>query len=326
MFDEFLNRAAELRRRGESFAVAVVVRFEAPVSGKPGDKAIIFPDGRMWGWIAGGCSQPIVIKEALKVLAEGTPKLVRITPTPSAESKGGVVDYAMTCHGGGALDIYIEPVLAKPHVVILGRSLVAQTLAGLVKTIHFSVSVLAPGASHEDFPTADAIHNEFDLSAIPITPHTYLVVATQGEHDEEALEQALRLDLPYVAFVASKTKAQKMFEYLREHGVSAERLGRIRAPAGLAIGAVSPEEIAVSILAEIVQADRSRAQLPKPLSTAPTLMVEAKDRVCGMTVNAATAKHKSEYQGKTYYFCCARCKQTFDSDPAKVLEPSGLAS
>src|SRR5579864_2859223 len=106
MFDEFLNKAAELRSRGESFAVALVVRFEAPISGKPGDKAIIYPDGGIWGWIGGGCSQPVVVKEALKALAEGTPRLVRITPSPSSDRGEGVVDYTMTCHSGGSLDIY----------------------------------------------------------------------------------------------------------------------------------------------------------------------------------------------------------------------------
>jgi len=325
MFDEFLNKAAELRRRGESFAVALVVRFEAPISGKPGDKAIIYPDGRIWGWIGGGCSQPIVIKEALKALAEGTPRLVRITPSPSPSSEDGVVDYTMTCHSGGSLDIFIEPVLPKPHVVILGRSLVAQTLAGLAKAIHFAVSVVAPGASRENFPTVDAIYGEIDLTKISITRQTYLVVATQGEYDEEALEQAVSVEASYVAFVVSKTKAQKIFEYLRGRGVTAESLSHVRAPAGLQIGAVSPEEIAISILAEIVQVGRSKPE-HKAAPSLPFLTPEAKDPVCGMTVNPATAKHKSEYQGRMFYFCCAGCKQTFDQGPAKVLETSGLVS
>ena len=318
MFDEFLNKAAELRSRGESFAVALVVRFAAPISGKPGDKAIIYPDGRIWGWIGGGCSQPAVVKEALKALSEGTPRLVRITPSPSPSSGQGVVDYSMTCHSGGSLDIYIEPVLPKPHLVILGRSLVAQTLASLAKTIHFMVSAIAPGASREHFPTADAIYERLDLSPISIGPQTYLVVSTQGEDDEEALERALGVEAPYVAFVVSQPKREKIFEYLRGKGIASERLNRVRAPAGLPIGAVSPEEIAVSILAEIVQVSRSK---PKP-ATAPPLpivTVEAKDPICGMLVNPSQAKHQSEYRERTYYFCCARCKQTFDADPANAL-------
>jgi len=327
MFDEFLNKAAELRSRGESFAVAVVVRFEAPISGKPGDKAIVYPDGRIWGWIGGGCSQPAVVKEALKALSEGTPRLVRITPSPAAGSEPGVVDYSMTCHSGGSLDIYIEPVLPRPHLVILGRSLVAQTLASLAKTIHFMVSVIAPGASRESFPTADAIYEMPDLGPISIAPQTYLVVSTQGEYDEEALEQALSVEAPYVAFVASQPKRDKIFEYLREKGVLAERLNRLHAPAGLPIGAVSPEEIAVSILAEIVQVARSQPK-PAPATSLPIMIVEAKDPICGMLVNPSQAKYQSEYRERTYYFCCARCKQTFDKDPALALSlaPSSQSS
>src|SRR6516164_10946004 len=155
MFDEFLNKAAELLAKGEPFVTASVVRFQAPISGKPGDKAIVFRDGKIWGWIGGGCSQPVVIKEALKSLADGQPRLVRISPTAAAEE--GIVDYTMTCHSGGTLDIYIEPVLPKPHVLILGRSPVAQTLAKLAKTIGYAVAVAAPNADRDTFPDADTL-------------------------------------------------------------------------------------------------------------------------------------------------------------------------
>ena len=127
MFDPFVKKAAELLEQGEPFVTASVVRFQAPISGKPGDKAIIFPDGKMWGWIGGGCAQPVVIKEALKALTDGKPRLVRISPTAVPED--GILDYTMTCHSGGTLDIYIEPVLRKPHLLLLGRSPIAQTLS-----------------------------------------------------------------------------------------------------------------------------------------------------------------------------------------------------
>jgi len=319
MFDEFLKKAAELRSRGESFAVALVVRFEAPISGKPGDKAIIYPDGRIWGWIGGGCSQPVVVKEALKALAEGSPRLVRITPSPNPDSEEGVVDYTMNCHSGGSLDIYIEPVLPKPHLVILGRSLIAQTLASLAKTIYFAVSVVAPGASRENFPTADVIHEQLDLAPIRITPQTYVVVSTQGEYDEEALEQALGIETPYVAFVVSMPKREKIFGFLRGKGIASERLNRVHAPAGLQIGAVSPEEIAVSILAEIVQVSKNKSQSIPALSL-PSVTADAKDPICGMLVNPDNAKYKSQHLGQTFYFCCANCKHKFDQDPAKLLE------
>ena len=321
VFDDFLNKSAELVAKGESFAMATVVRCQAPTSGKPGDKAIVHSDGRLWGWIGGGCAQPVVIKEALKCLADGRPRLVRITPsTPDNAAEEGVVDYTMTCHSGGALDIYIEPVLPKPHIVILGRSPVAQTLARLSRTIGYSVSVLAEEFSGENFGDATvAARTNFSLEGVKVTSQTYLVVSTQGQGDEEALEAALESDAGYVAFVASRTKAGKVLEFLRTKGVRQEKLSRLRAPAGLNIAAATPEEIAVSVLAEIVQLRGARtkpAQQAKAASL-PVISTEAKDPICGMMVDMGAAKYKSEYQNKAVYFCCAGCKQTFDKEPAK---------
>lgn len=313
MFDEFLEKAAELRAKGEAFATAVVVRFEAPMSGKPGDKAIIDSAGRIWGWIGGGCAQPSVVREALKAIAEAKPRLVRISPSPSPAAQNGVVEYAMTCHSGGAVDIFIEPVLPKPQIVILGRSVVAQCLARLGAAAGYSVTVLAADVSRENFPEPAVLHDRLDLSAVRTGARTFVVVSTQGEGDEEALEQALASGAPFVAFVASKTKAEKIFDYLGGKEISPERLARVKAPAGLPIGAVSPEEIAVSILAEIVQWGRSQ---PQPAAVAlPVRKLEAKDPVCGMTVDVTRAKHTSQVEGRTVYFCCPRCQQTFEQSP-----------
>ena len=319
MFDEFVNQAAELLAKGEPFVTAWVVRFQAPISGKPGDKAIILSDGKMRGWIGGGCAQPVVIKEALKALADGKPRLVRISPTAAPED--GIVDYGMSCHSGGTLDIYIEPVLPKPHIVILGRSPVAQTLAQLGRAIHYRISVVAPGAEDEQFPGVDVLQQELDLRPLTISPETFVVVSTQGEADEEALEQAARSGASYVAFVASKVKGQKLLEYLRGAGLSPERINRVRAPAGLDLQAATPEEIAVSILAEIIQLRGRRAgpEFEAGKTALPTLGKEARDPVCGMSVDVATAKHSSEHQGRTVYFCCRRCKQAFDQQPQKFL-------
>lgn len=317
MFDQFLSRANELLAKGEPFAVAVVVRYQAPISGKPGNKAIIRGDGKIWGWIGGGCAQPVIVKEALKALADGQPRLVRISPSASPEE--GIVDYTMTCHSGGTLDIYIEPVLAKPHILILGRSPVAQTLAALGKTIGYAVSVLAPEADGESFPDADLVQASLELSQVRITPQTFVVVSTQGECDEEALETALNSEAGYVAFVASKKKAGKVFDYLKERGVAAEKIKRVRAPAGLDIHASSPEEIALSILAEIIQTKGMSAAPPAKRKDAalPVLKQEARDPICGMTVDVSTAKYKAEFQGASFYFCCAGCKQAFEKQPDK---------
>lgn len=315
MFDQFLSKADELVKDGQSFAIAVVVRYKAPISGKPGNKAIVFPDGKMWGWIGGGCAQPVVVKEALKALADGQPRLIRISPSSSPEE--GIVDYTMTCHSGGTLDIYIEPVLPKPHILILGRSPVAKTLARLGKAIGYTVSVAAPGADRESFPDVDSVQAELDLSQFKIGPQTFIVVSTQGEGDEEALEKALLTNALYVALVASKVKARKILDYLKEQGVVPDRLSQVRAPAGLDIRAASPEEIAVSILAEIIQVNGTRAAAAKAQTQSPALKQEAKDPICGMTVDPSGAKYKSEFRGNSFYFCCCGCKQKFDLEPEK---------
>src|SRR3974377_1239319 len=189
MFDQFLSKVSELLADHESFAIALVVRYQAPISGKPGNKAIIFRDGRIWGWIGGGCAQPVVVKEALKALADGQPRLLRISPSSPPEQ--GIVDYTMTCHSGGTLDIYIEPVLPKPHIVILGNSPVAVALARLGKAIGCPGSVAAPDADRGVFPDCDLVHTNLDLSQIKSKPETFAVVSTQGKHDEKALDKAL---------------------------------------------------------------------------------------------------------------------------------------
>ncbi|MBO0911352.1 MAG: XdhC family protein [Acidobacteria bacterium] len=356
--------------------MATVVGCQAPSSAKPGDQAIIVAGGKLSGWIGGGCAQPVVIREALRALADGKPRLICISPGPKHEelpvheaplarenpsnpgqppaarnrtnheelatreaasarerpSRPGVVDYTMSCHSGGELDIFIEPVLPNLHLVILGRSPVAETLTRLARDVGYTVSAVIPAAAednHDDDAErfaeveVDVIRaRDFDLSRIRIAPDTYLVVSTQGEGDEEALEQALRAtgrDAPYLAFVASKTKAAKVFDYLRQKGIVEEKLRRVRVPAGLDLGARSPEEIAVSILAEIVQVRRAR-RIPRhdesPVGDAAPANPGARDPICGMTVDTTNAVHKLERQGTWFYFCCAGCKQKFEAEAA----------
>ena len=320
MFDRFLKETAELIAHGESFVTATVVRALPPTSGKPGDKAIIHADGRISGWIGGGCAQPVVVKEALKAQADGRPRLVRISPSDSNPEEG-IVDYTMTCHSGGALDIYLEPVKPEPQIMILGRSPVAQILAKLGSTIGYGVSVVSSESPKDLVAGIESIaSDDFKLPDGKITAQTFVVVSTQGEGDEEALEQAVNSDALYVAFVASKTKATKVLEFLKGRGVSHEKISRVKSPAGLSIGATSPEEIAVSILAEIVQIRASAAKsAAKPAAGAALNVIQnhAKDPICGMTVEKSKAKHKSEFQGKTFYFCCAGCKQKFEQSPER---------
>jgi xanthine dehydrogenase accessory factor len=316
MFDDFFSEAEALRTDQKPFAVALVVRCDRPVSGKPGDKAIIQPDGRTWGWVGGGCVQALVHREALKALKDGTPRLMCITPSRQLESEPGAVYYNMTCQGGGALEIYIEPVLPTPLILIVGRSLVAQTLSKLGKTVGYRIAAIASGIEPDKFPDADFIYKELRLEDVPITDETYVVVSTQGEHDEEALEQALSLNVPYISFVASQAKAAKVLAFVAGKGIPTETISRIKAPAGLDLGHLSPEEIAVSILAEIIQ---FRKRGPSPFSDRIEAVAASEqqpdeiiDPVCGMVIDPANAEYTSEYEGTTYYFCCAGCKQAFD--------------
>jgi len=315
MFDQFLSKAGELLAKGEPFAVAEVVRYVSPISGKVGDKAIVFADGTVWGWIGGGCAQAAVVKEALKSLKDGRPRLVRISPSSSQEE--GIVAYNLSCHSGGTLDIYIEPILPKPHIVILGASPVGKTLARLGKTIGYRVSVAAPRADGESYPDADRVQTDLNLGGLKIGPEAFIVVGTQGECDEEALERALQTDASYVAFVASRAKAARVLQSVGERGIAKERLSQVRAPAGLDIQASSQEEIAVSILAEIVQMSKSQRIEQNDVAILQEEKNQAKDPICGMTVIMSTAKHVSEFDGKPFYFCCAGCKQTFDTHPDK---------
>ena len=322
MFDQFLKETAELIAQGESFVTATVVRALPPTSGKPGDKAIIHADGRISGWIGGGCAQPVVVKEALKAQADGRPRLVRISPSDSNPEEG-IVDYTMTCHSGGALDIYLEPVKPKPQIMILGRSPVAQILARLGSTIGYGVSVVSAEGPRDGVDGVETIvTDDFKLPEGKINEQTFVVVSTQGEGDEEALEQAVNSSALYVAFVASKTKAGKVLDFLKTRGVSQEKISRVRAPAGLNIGATSPEEIAVSILAEIVQLRASAvksAARPTPSSALNVIQTDATDPICGMTVEKSKAKYKAEFQGETFYFCCAGCKQKFEQSPERYV-------
>jgi xanthine dehydrogenase accessory factor len=311
MFDAFLTKAAALR--GSPFAIAIVVRFKPPVSGKPGDKAIIQADGQMWGWIGGGCVQPIVVREALRAMEDRKARLIKIAPTRQPEGEYGVVNYQMTCHGGGTMEIYIEPVLPVPQLLVFGRSATAQALCKLGKAIGYTVIVAGLGLNRRLFPEADRIVENRELHEVDFTRETYLVVSTQGEGDEEALEQAVLTGVSYISFVASRKKAEKVLQFLEGRGVARELVNRVKAPAGLDICALGPEEIAVSILAEIIFTRRSK-QPPAQSDAlgAGHARSEATDPICGMTVDPATAQYFSECRGETYYFCCAGCKQEFD--------------
>jgi xanthine dehydrogenase accessory factor len=313
----WLREAEELSRRGEPFAVATVVRCERPTSAKPGAKALIRRDGRVSGWIGGSCAEPVAVKEALGALEDGEPRFLVLVGKggPSLGRMEGVREYTMTCHSGGTLEIFVEPVLPKPALVLVGGGPVNETLAGLAAAAHFAVTVVEPElAGPVELATARVVG---DLAAVSLTPRTAVVVATHGRFDEDALERALLSDAEYVSLVASPARARTILESLRARTIPEERLARLKSPAGLDLGAVTPEEIAVSILAEIVASRRTGARKPTSPAAAPAAPAEARDPVCGMTVTIATARYRSESPAGPVYFCCAGCQARFDRDPGR---------
>ena len=339
--DAVLDKASSLKAAGKPFALATVVRCESPTSAKPGAKAIITPDGDIEGWIGGGCAQPAVIKTARQALQDGQPRLIRISPERSGSLEAGIVDFGMACHSGGTLDIFIEPVVARPALLIIGASPAAQALSGLACRVGFSVTAAFPGADKELFPEADRIVDRLGGLELATDVPAFVVVANQGKRDEDGLEAALATGAEYIAFIASETKAGKLKEYLRERGHAAARVDAIIAPAGVAISAATPEEIALSVLAGVVKARRSGlGAVAAPAARPGTPVVEmspasaegsrggpagkepaeAVDPICGMTVVIASAAYHSEYAGQKYYFCCARCQHTFEKEPQKYVQ------
>ncbi len=314
--DDLLQRAHELRARGEPFALATVVRAERPTSARPGMKAIVMADGTLEGWVGGSCAHPVVLKEATHSLRDGTPRLISLSPHRQVDQREGVIHHIMTCHSGGSLEIYIEPVLPNPQLLLLGEAPVVSVLAKLGRAQGFAVWV-ADAAGKQDVE-AD-LRLPLEQLKRTITPRTYVVVATMGTFDEEALEQVVGSGAAYVALVASRKRAEVVFTSLVRRGVAAEHLQRVKVPAGLDIGAVTPEEIAVSIMAEIIQVRRSRPATPIEVPQ----VAEATDPICGMSVEVATARHTSDYQGVRFYFCCAQCKERFEWEPAKYAMVKG---
>ncbi|HUJ76124.1 MAG TPA: XdhC family protein [bacterium] len=324
--DTVTQKAELLRQEAQPYALALVVRCESPTSAKPGARGVITPDGVITGWIGGGCAQPIVVQEALKAIQEGTPRLLRITPQAGAVEVNGIRSYEMACFSGGTMDIFVDPVLPPPQLVILGRSPVARTLAQLAQALHYEVHVFAAGATPGDFPGATRVAEGLEWDGIR-EPHAYVVVSTQGEDDEGAMEAAVRSAVEFVAFVASKKKWDAIAKSLLDKGMDAGRVARVHAPAGVEIHAEEPEEISLSVLAQVVSqrrlelaataARQAPAEHGKGPGSAESLEGVAVDPICGMEVPVATARYRSHYQGRAYYFCCSGCKERFDQSPAR---------
>jgi xanthine dehydrogenase accessory factor len=303
-----LTEAAELMQRGEPFALATVVWRQGPSSSQQGSRAIITATGDLRGWIGGACAEPVVIREAQRVIAAGEARLLLLG---SPDQFGGAVPDGMmvvpiACSSEGALEVYIEPVIPVPHLVVVGHSPMAHTLAELAQALEWRVELI----DGTNFSSADA------------DERSMVVVASQGHNDEALLERAIAARPAYLGLVGSRKRGEAVLGYLADRGVPADQLARVKVPAGLDLGRTSHREIAVAIVAELVQL-RAAGEIAAAAigggkaRTVPTrATAEAIDPVCGMTVTAGPEGMPFEFHGMTYYFCSVGCREAFARDPA----------
>jgi len=311
---DLLTLAAGLVERQERFAFVTVVRREPPSSARVGDVALVTERGEYHGWAGGGCTRSTVLLEAMRAIADGEPRLLSLSPEPEGGRRPGVVFLPMTCESGGTVEIYVEPVLPAARLLLFGNSPSVRVLARIGHAMGYRVDVVDPDAAEADFPDAKVLRSPA-ADGLPLGAH--VLVATMGDRDIEAIEAALSRSPAYVGVIASAKRFALLRDALLARGVSSEALARIAAPAGLDIGARTPEEIAVSIMAQIVERRRRSAQAQSaPEREQPR---EAVDPVCGMSVAVAGARHTAEVLGVAYYFCCAGCRTKFLAEPARFL-------
>jgi xanthine dehydrogenase accessory factor len=284
------DTAAELTRTREPFVQATVVRAQKPTSAHAGDTALVRADGSIDGFVGGTCAEASVREYGLMTLSTNQPLLLRIVPGEVAgASEEGAVTIANPCLSGGAVEIFLEPRVPAPRMLVVGDSPVAEALAALGRPLGFDVQ-LVPGEQVAPQP-GDAA----------------LVVASHGRGEEPALTAALRLGVPYVGLIASRIRGAGVLASL---DVTDEQRSRVHSPAGLDIGGRTAAEIALSVLAEVVAERRAREKAaPAP---AP---VGAVDPVCGMTVAAVDSTPHVESGGTTTWFCCEGCRTAFLAEP-----------
>lgn len=320
------GRVAELDAAGEPFALATVVAVQRPTSARPGAHGLILPDGTIEGWVGGSCAQPVVIREALRAMTTGEPRLLRLSREPVEDRRGdGAIEYVMTCHSGGTMEVYVEPHLPKADLWVCGLTPIAAALVRLGAAMGFRTTLLDPSAVAEDHPDATVLAHDRLLSLSP-EARPFVVVATQGQWDEEAVAMALARSAAYVGLVASPTRSAAVRAWLVDNDVAPERIETLRAPCGMDVGAATPEEVAVSILAELIAVRRGKATFATPPLAEMAVAAPSEeqmvmlDPVCGMTVDPGSTRHIAEHAGTIYAFCSAGCRTAFRKDPEAYLK------
>jgi len=367
----FFDRLAKLEREHASFAIATVVARRSPVSSHLGDRALVFADGHMEGFVGGSCARDIVRREALAALRSRHPVLLQIrnaaqVATQPASGDGAsaaaccehdddsvqrrssdqpgqtsteLIVIPMSCASEGAVDIYIEPRVPLRRLVVVGFTPVAEALAQTATALEYNVvRVVITDELRDlgDAPGARVIPltalRDFVAALDPIERESLVaVVASQGHYDELALEALAPFDLAFTGLLASRRRAATVLGVLAQQGVGPERLAMIRNPVGLDIGARSPGEVAISILAEIIaNAPATAHGVPGEVLAAhgapdPGAGAVAIDPVCAMEVETTGALYTLDRDGRTYFFCCAGCRASFAADPQRYLPARELA-
>lgn len=334
MFNELALQIEKHLAKGANFAIAQVVDRIAPSSGKVGDKALVLETGELIGWVGGGCVRGIVIKEALEVIRTRRYRRIRISPEGGTRQTPTFKEYVMSCQSKGTLEVMIEPVIPQPELIVIGKSNIARKLVQMASAGDFRVSVMATDADVQMFPTADKVSENVDFSTFKNLNNTYIIVTTQGEDDELSVKKALETSVTYVGFVASLKKSEDIKKYLTDAGISEARVSQLRSPVGLDISAKLASEVAISILAEIVDhfrngkaahrtSEQDKTSTTEMSGTAPAADKFAEDYyinpVCNVPVSKKNPKHIVEYQGEKVYFCCDGCKVSFENAPEKYI-------
>jgi xanthine dehydrogenase accessory factor len=349
-----LELEQRLTDEAQPFAVATVIRAAPPTSAWVGAQALIDADGVLHGWIGGGCSRAIVIQAAQEAIRSGLPRRVRISNEPHLDEAGWEASmdadleaHAMPCASNGALELFIQPTVPAPNVLILGSTPTALEACVLAQRVGFRVSAAAQASGAFATLNLQRVVQGFAVDAIALLAPQLIVVATQGDGDEDALEAALRSGASAVLLVASQRKAERLRDTMLMRGITAQQLDALHAPAGPSIHAQTPQEIALGAVAGLVtlrhelqqRQQRAAAAVGSPVThsevvpelppcesmSSVSLSLDAapaaryRNPVCGMAVDIATAKHVVAFGGERVYFCCDGCKTEFERAPEKYL-------
>lgn len=342
--DDLSGLERDLRARGERFARATIVRREPPVSANVGDRAIVTADGAVHGWIGGAaCAQSIVTREAAEVIETGDPRLIGIAPDPETVARSGLEAFPMMCHSEGVLEVFIEPVVPTRDLIVVGDSPIAHSLARLAAELSLDVTLAVDDPEADrDVPDGTTVLASVDPEDIAAAAGAdpIVVVVSMGAYDARGIAAGVLASAQYVGLVASDARAAEDIERAAEllDREVEEVASAVTNPAGVDIAARTPVDIAVSLLAEVVdvgggrtgtgEATGATAEAVESADSASSATVdddpaEAIDPVCGMTVEIDEAAATVEHGDRTYYFCCHGCADSFEADPESYLDGRG---